>query len=76
MAIKTLYLKSIGGNVGNTNLITSAGYKYDEETFEFKGMFESFDGGKAAKEEGHYTFESIKAFIESKGVQPLVKLNN
>lgn len=74
MGIKKLYGKFLGGNVGNSNLITSTDYRYDEDTFEFKGSSSLYDGGKKADEEGAYTFDSIKSFIESKGKTELVKL--
>ena len=32
MAIKSLYAKFLGGNVGGKNLIVSTNYNYDEET--------------------------------------------
>ena len=74
MGIKSLYTKFIGGNLGGNNLITSTNYDFDEETFEFKGSASLYDGGKKANEEGTYTFDSIKEFIESKGQAKLVPL--
>lgn len=76
MAVKTLYAKFIGGNVGGLNLITSTAYKYDAETFEFKGTEQFFDGGEKANKEGYYTFKSIKDFIESKGQKELVEIES
>ena len=35
MGIKKLYGKFLGGNVGNSNLITSTDYRYDEDTIRF-----------------------------------------
>lgn len=74
MAIKSLYGVFIGGNIGNKNLLTSTNYDYDEETFEFKGSSSLYDGGEKARQEGAYTFDSIKNFIESKGKTELVSL--
>ncbi len=74
MAIKKLYGKFLGGTLGRSNLITSTDYEYDEDTFEFKGCSALYDGGKKADEEGAYTFDSIKSFIESKGKTELIPL--
>lgn len=74
MSTKSLYCKFIGGGIGNTNLITSTNYDYDSETFEFKGSSSLFDGGVKANEQGAYTFDSVKSFIESKGKTSLVPL--
>lgn len=74
MAIKSLYAKFLGGNVGGKNLIVSTNYNYDEETFEFKGSSSLYDEGKKADKEGAYTFESIKAFIENKGKSDLIPI--
>ena len=76
MAIKSLYTKFIGGSIGMSNMITSTEYKYDDETFEFKGSSSLYDGGKKANEEGYYTFDSVKAFIESRGETELVQITN
>ena len=72
--IKSIYAKFIGGNIGNVNLRTSTRYDYDEITFEFKGSSSLYDGGEKATKEGYYTFDSIKGFIESKGVVKLVRV--
>ena len=74
MAIKSIYAKFIGGNLGGGNLITSTSYNYDEETFEYKGSSSLYDGGEKANKEGAYTFDSIKDFIESKGKTELIPL--
>ena len=74
MAIKSIYSKFIGGNLGGGILITSTSYKYDEETFEYKGCSSLYDGGEKANKEGAYTFDSIKDFIESKGKTELIPL--
>lgn len=74
--IKELYTKFIGGNLGGDNLITSTVYKYDEETFEFKGYSSLYDGGEAANKNGYYTFDSVKSFIESKGKSELIKIED
>ncbi len=73
MAIKHLNYKHIGGNIGNKNMICTTEYQYDEDTFEFKGGPTKFDGGEQANKEGHYTFESIKEYIESKGKTKLIE---
>ena len=74
MAIKSIYGKFIGGNLGGGILITSTNYDYDEETFEYKGSSSLYDGGEKANKEGAYTFDSIKDFIESKGKTELIPL--
>lgn len=71
---KKIYGKFIGGNLGNSNLITSTSYKYDDETFKFLGSSSLYDGGEEANKQGAYTFDSIKSFIESKGQSPLIPL--
>lgn len=73
---KTLYCKFVGGNLGGDNLITSTSYEYDDQTFKYLGSSSLYDGGDKAKEEGYYTFNSVKAFIESKGKEPLVKITD
>lgn len=70
--IKALLYKNIGGCIGRNNLICSTSYKYDDQTFEYKGNSSLYDGGKLADKEGHFTFDSIKSFIESKGKTKLI----
>jgi hypothetical protein len=72
MAEKIILYKSFGGTLGHDNLYCTTSYKYDDETWEFLGFSSLYDGGKKADKEGHYTFESIKSFIESKGKTKLV----
>ena len=47
-------------------------YKYDPNTFEYKGVSQLLDGGERAANNVSYTFDSIKAFIESKGKTELI----
>lgn len=69
-----MYAKFIGGNVEGANLLISTEYSYDADTFEYKGAQTHYDGGKRADNMGYYTFDSIKAYLESKGESALVKI--
>lgn len=73
---KELCTKLIGGNLNGNSLITTTIYTYDDETFEFKGCSSLYDGGEKANKEGYYTFDSVKSFIESKGKDKLIKIEN
>jgi len=74
--IKEIHTKFIGGNLGNSNLITTTTYKYDDQTWEFKGYSSLYDGGEKANKEGYYTFDSMKNFIESKGKTSLEQITD
>jgi hypothetical protein len=75
MAVKTIY--SVGSATVLGKIVeTTDDYKYDEDTFEYKGVGQLFDGGKKAKHNSPQTFESIKSFIESKGTTELIPQNH
>lgn len=51
---------------------TTDEYLYNPETFQYMGVSQLFDAGEKARNSNPKTFESIKAFIESKGEEPLI----
>ena len=71
-----LRCKCVGGSIGAKNLIATTKYYYDKDTFEYSHMNHLYDGGDEAIKEGYYTFESVRSFIESKGITELIRVTN
>ena len=62
--------------VGRKNLIATVRCYYNKDTFEYDHVNHLYDNGKEATMEGYYTFDSVKSFIENKGLTELISVKN
>ena len=62
--------------IGRKNLIATVKCYYNKDTFEYDHVNHFYDGGDEAIKESYYTFESVRSFIESKGITELIRVTN